>query len=83
MASDASVCARCLDVHALPSAVENLYDGRGIDIYDLPLYADAPTVPLEWNTITAETQFAAAYAYLQTVALQYMIDGMCECYCAK
>lgn len=80
-ATHTDVCQYCLEVHALASADENFRDDRGFSIYELSTLADAPVVPLRWETITRETQFAAALAYLTDVAADYLRNGDVECHC--
>lgn len=65
----------------MPSAGENFEDDRGFSIHDLSMFADPPTAPLRWDTITLETQFAAALDYMENVAADYLRAGdvICEC----
>lgn len=80
-AAASDVCQHCLRVHSLPIADENFLDSRGFSINDLPFWADAPAGPVYWDTITPETRYAEANAYLISVAADYLREGnvICEC----
>jgi hypothetical protein len=74
-----TVCHQdCLEIHAIPVAIENFQDDRGIDVYALSLYADTRD-GLRWENITTEDNFSQVYAYLTDVAVDYLANGDVEC----
>lgn len=80
-AKAADVCQYCLKVHAEAAVHENFEDSRGFSLFDLPMWAEPSPVPVNWDTITPETSYAEANAYLIGVAADYLRNGdvVCEC----